>query len=860
MKRTIHLFFSLILSFMLAACGGGGGDSSGSTAGTSSAPTITSFNPTSGPTGTTVTITGTNFSTTPANNTVRLNGIATVVTAATATSLTVTIPSSASTGTVSVLAAGGVATSSDSFIVSAGVPTITSFSPTSGALGKTVTITGTNFSTTSANNAVWFNGFAATVTAATSTSLTVTVPRGAESGSISVQTAGGGAMSSGSFTVIPTIASFSPTSGAPGDTVTITGSNFGAQDIVYFWNGIRAQVTARTSTSLTVRVPNGISTGPIVIITDNGNRGVWSADNFVLDNAAKITRFSPTNGVAGTRVTIFGSNFGPTPSDNVVKFSGVPATVIAVSLGAIPNYMWVTVPSGPNGIGKISITTTGGTGVSADNFSVTDTPPPAPNNTLAVSPATLSFGSQTVGDYFFDKVILTNTGTVNLRISGVAVSGGNFEDRGTSCYGYNYMLEYFDTLAPGASCEVKVGYFSPSLGTSTGTLSITSTASGSPHTVSLSGTAVAPLVPAVSLSPASLTFAAQELGTSSAAKTITLTNTGTATLDIAGITASGAYNIQTNTCPPSLVVGAMCTMSVTFAPVGRIVETKYGGVSISSNAKGSPHIVSLKGDGSLSRSGQLAIFTRQPWGVDNVFVDGAWAGGGLRYDSQNTCGGIGAITMTLAPGTYTIAANDNILSIDPAIVTVTEGGCTVHQITGTSTCLSPNFISNGVCYTPTAPTTCNSPQVLQYGVCVTPGTSSGTGTSSSTGSGGFAMGGGVAGTFIGTGTGTNAAGCLSFGYLTSPYLGHDSQTITNNCNFPVYVMRCHSPTTLPGTSSTVCGNGGRFYQQFHMIEPGGVYDSFYSLPPETTIWYGACSGGNLPTGTQVSLTGDYVCN
>ncbi|MEN9655148.1 MAG: hypothetical protein RL311_56, partial [Bacteroidota bacterium] len=62
--------------------------------------------------------------------------------------------------------------------VNAQVPTITSFSPTSAAVGATVTITGTGFNTTAANNVVYFDGVKAAVTASTSTSLTVTVPSG----------------------------------------------------------------------------------------------------------------------------------------------------------------------------------------------------------------------------------------------------------------------------------------------------------------------------------------------------------------------------------------------------------------------------------------------------------------------------------------------------------------------------------------------------------------------------------------------------------------------------------------------------------------------------------------------------------
>lgn len=83
-----------------------------------------------------------------------------------------------------------------------GAPTISSFNPSSGLVGSTVVITGTNFSTVPANNTVRFNGVPATVTNATSNSLTVTVPAGATSGLISVVVNWLTATNSSAFTVL----------------------------------------------------------------------------------------------------------------------------------------------------------------------------------------------------------------------------------------------------------------------------------------------------------------------------------------------------------------------------------------------------------------------------------------------------------------------------------------------------------------------------------------------------------------------------------------------------------------------------------------------------------------------------------
>lgn len=82
-----------------------------------------------------------------------------------------------------------------------GAPTVTGITPTSGAPGATVTITGTDFSPTPANNTVFFNKTLAPVKNATTTSLNVSVPVGATSGAVSVITAGGVATSPTSFAV-----------------------------------------------------------------------------------------------------------------------------------------------------------------------------------------------------------------------------------------------------------------------------------------------------------------------------------------------------------------------------------------------------------------------------------------------------------------------------------------------------------------------------------------------------------------------------------------------------------------------------------------------------------------------------------
>ncbi len=83
-------------------------------------------------------------------------------------------------------------------------PTIISFTPASGPIGTTVTITGTDFSTTPADNGVQFNGTSAVVTSSSTTSITTTVPAGATTGKINVTVAGNTAASATDFSVTTT--------------------------------------------------------------------------------------------------------------------------------------------------------------------------------------------------------------------------------------------------------------------------------------------------------------------------------------------------------------------------------------------------------------------------------------------------------------------------------------------------------------------------------------------------------------------------------------------------------------------------------------------------------------------------------
>ena len=112
------------------------------------------------------------------------------------------------------------------------------------------------------------------------------------------------------------------------------------------------------------------------------------------------------------------------------------------------------------------------------------------------------------------------------------------------------------------------------------------------------GTPTPAPTPAVSLSATSLSFGSQNVGATSTPMSVTLTNIGNASLSITSIGLNGTNSgdfAQTNTCGSSVLSGANCSISVTFAPTA--AGARNATVSVADNASGSPQTVTLSGAG-----------------------------------------------------------------------------------------------------------------------------------------------------------------------------------------------------------------------------------------------------------------------
>jgi hypothetical protein len=256
------------------------------------------------------------------------------------------------------------------------IPTITSFTPTSGPGECVVQILGTNFN----NPAVFdvdFNGSdAQDFEVISDTEIWATTPVGVSTGFITVENASGPVSSSTQFSAAtpggcsPTAASFTPTCGPTAGpagglvedaaAVTITGTNL-MQDSddgadVYFGpfttspsTGTFADETtpetASTLTTRTVEVPDGAESGPIGVVTFDDVVGAgadFTATPFSVGTC--VTEISPTSGDVGTTVTITGVGF-----KNVTQvqfFNGVPAVFTKTTDTATTDTITATVPFG----------------------------------------------------------------------------------------------------------------------------------------------------------------------------------------------------------------------------------------------------------------------------------------------------------------------------------------------------------------------------------------------------------------------------------------------------------------------------------------------------------------------------------
>ena len=234
------------------------------------APVISRLDPDSGPVDAEVRIHGSNFGAT--TGTVTFNGVTASPNQWNDQTIRVRVPDGATDGPVVVTTAGGQSSTGVTFTVTdpPSGPIISKLEPDSGLVGTKVKITGSNFGTSSGT--VTFNGTTASTTSWDSDEIQTKVPEGATSGLV-VVTVDGEPSAGVTFTVTipaPVISRLDPNSGLVDANVTIEGSNFGSQTGSVTFNGTTASTTSWDSDEIQTKVPEGATTGPVVVRTSGG--------------------------------------------------------------------------------------------------------------------------------------------------------------------------------------------------------------------------------------------------------------------------------------------------------------------------------------------------------------------------------------------------------------------------------------------------------------------------------------------------------------------------------------------------------------------------------------------------------------
>ena len=343
--------------------------------------------------------------------------------------------------------------------------------------------------------------------------------------------------------------------------------------------------------------------------------GTYAGDITVADSAANSPQLIPVTGIAVSPMTFspLNLNFGNVTvgTNNGIKtvtLTNNANTALTLAISASADYAAVgngTAPCGTslaahakctigvtftpsmNGTIKGSVKASYSGAFSPVLIGLTGVGVNGSASPLSFSVATLSFANTIVGATSVAKsVSATNVSASTVTISGITASG-EFSAAPAGAKPCN------GAVSAGASCTFSVTFSPMSPGTVSGSAAVTDDSSVSPQIVNLTGSAVLPL----SLSAASLSFAAQAVGTNSTPQTLTVTNNQTTPITI-NFATSGDYSTTTaatNPCGSGLAARSQCNIGIVFGPT--MIGTITGGLTLTYNAGFSPQVVNLSGTG-----------------------------------------------------------------------------------------------------------------------------------------------------------------------------------------------------------------------------------------------------------------------
>ncbi len=283
---------------------------------------------------------------------------------------------------------------------------------------------------------------------------------------------------------------------------------------------------------------------------------------------------------------------------------------------------------------------------------------------LSFDPTTVTFVWSTAFPAAVEGLTITNNSNSPVTISGVSLAGADAADFSLSSVGPNVCLV---TLPSGGECQFLVTLSTPLPRTQTASLIITSSAVGSPMTVPVTSSMVPNPAPVVTLSPSTITFPSQYVGTSGLPQTLTVTTTGGAALTVTAVTTSGAdFGVLSN-CGNPVPIANNCTIGVFFDPT--VGGTRTGTLKITDNAGNSPQTVALTGSGlDFSMTpGAAASATVTAGQTASYSIAVAPAGGFAANVALSCSGGPAGSACAVSPSTIALSG----AAAQTAMVTVT---------------------------------------------------------------------------------------------------------------------------------------------------------------------------------------------
>jgi hypothetical protein len=272
-----------------------------------------------------------------------------------------------------------------------------------------------------------------------------------------------------------------------------------------------------------------------------------------------------------SQVGISGSGFSLSSVATPLTLTAGQSTTLSVKFTPI---------SATTSSGIVTVTSNASTPTLAVPLSGTGLAP----GSLGSTPASLSFGSVTIGNNQSLSETVTNSGGTSVTISQATISGTGFSLSGISAP---------VTLTAGQSTTLAVTFAPTTAASATGAVTLTSNAPNSTLIIPLSGTGVAP--GALGVNPTSLSFGSVTVGNNQSLSE-TVTNTGGASVTISQVASSGTgFGVSGITTPVILTAGQSATFTVTFTPAS--AATANGNITISSNASNSTLTVPLSGVG-----------------------------------------------------------------------------------------------------------------------------------------------------------------------------------------------------------------------------------------------------------------------